>query len=69
MGYLAMGICDTFIAGGVEVMSDVPIRHSRGMRKIMLNLNKAKSVGAKLSMVAQILKPKMWIPEVSAKIA
>ncbi|KAK2145798.1 hypothetical protein LSH36_657g02019 [Paralvinella palmiformis] len=66
MGYLAMGICDTFIAGGVEVMSDVPIRHSRGMRKIMLNLNKAKSVGAKLSMVAQILKPKMWIPELPA---
>ena len=31
---------DAFVAGGVEFMSDVPIRHSRDMRKFMLAQNR-----------------------------
>jgi len=62
---LASGYCDAVIAGGVETMSDVPIRHSRQMRKLMLSLNKAKTVPARLPLFFQMMKPKNWVPEVS----
>lgn len=40
IGLIASGQCDTVIAGGVEFMSDVPIRLSRPLRKTLLTLNK-----------------------------
>ncbi|EDL37269.1 mCG11629, isoform CRA_e, partial [Mus musculus] len=40
-------------SGGVELMSDVPIRHSRNMRKMMLDLNKAKTLGQRLSLLSK----------------
>ncbi|XP_069571601.1 trifunctional enzyme subunit beta, mitochondrial [Brachyistius frenatus] len=54
VGMIAAGQCDSIVAGGVEFMSDVPIRHSRKMRKIMLSLNKAKSLGQRLSLIGGI---------------
>ena len=36
MGYIATGTAEIVVAGGVETMSDAPIRHSRAMRKHML---------------------------------
>lgn len=53
MGYIHMGIYDTAICGGVETMSDVPIRISRSARQLALELNKAKSMG---QMAATLLK-------------
>ncbi|XP_058468556.1 trifunctional enzyme subunit beta, mitochondrial [Solea solea] len=53
-GLIAAGQCDTVVAGGVEFMSDVPIRHSRKMRKTMLSLNKAKTLGQRLSLIGSI---------------
>lgn len=45
--YLFIGVCaiaaghmDAVVAGGVEFMSDVPIRLSRPLRKTLLSLNK-----------------------------
>jgi len=64
IGLLAAGYCDGVIAGGVEFMSDVPIRHSRRMRKVMLSLNRAKSLGARLPLFWQMLSPSIWSPEV-----
>ncbi|KAL6090748.1 hypothetical protein STEG23_035878 [Scotinomys teguina] len=49
----ASGQCDVVVAGGVELMSDVPIRHSRKMRKMMLDLNKAKTLGQRLSLLSK----------------
>ena len=37
---IATGHSDVVVAGGVEFMSDVPIRLSRGMRKALLDANK-----------------------------
>lgn len=54
VGLIAAGQCDAVVAGGVEFMSDVPIRHSRKMRKTMLSLNKAKTVGQRLSLIGSI---------------
>merc|ERR1711887_260939 len=46
MGYIASGAAEVVVAGGVETMSDVPIRHSRAMRKHMLTKGqKIKSTG------------------------
>ncbi|XP_072533727.1 trifunctional enzyme subunit beta, mitochondrial isoform X2 [Salminus brasiliensis] len=54
VGLIAAGQCDAVVAGGCEFMSDVPIRHSRKMRKTMLSLNKAKTLGARLSLLGSI---------------
>uniref|UniRef100_A0A8C7VYZ7 Trifunctional enzyme subunit beta, mitochondrial n=1 Tax=Oncorhynchus mykiss TaxID=8022 RepID=A0A8C7VYZ7_ONCMY len=54
VGLITAGQCDTIVAGGVEFMSDVPIRHSRKMRKTMLALNRAKTLGQRLSLIGSI---------------
>lgn len=59
------GVYDVCVAGGVEFMSDVPIRHSRKMRSVMLKANKAKTVGQRLSLLSQ-LDLKALIPELPA---
>ena len=64
IGLIASGQCEAVIAGGVEFMSDVPIRHSRKMRRIMLSSTKAKTTGAKLSLLQQALNPAALTPEV-----
>lgn len=45
---------ENFIAGGTEFMSDVPIRHSRKMRSIMLQSTKAKTFGAKMALFGKV---------------
>ncbi|CAH1775024.1 unnamed protein product [Owenia fusiformis] len=66
MGMIATGHTDTVVAGGVEFMSDVPIRHSRKMRKLMLSMNKAKTPGARLGLIGQMMSPSVWNPELPA---
>lgn len=65
MGLIATNTYDAIVAGGVEFMSDVPIRHSRKMRSLMLKANKAKSLGQRLSLLASI-RPNYLIPELPA---
>merc|ERR1719188_2436846 len=43
LGLMHAGVYDVCVAGGVEFMSDVPIRHSRKMRQWMLASQKAKT--------------------------
>jgi len=52
VGLMQSGVYDACIAGGVEFMSDVPIRHSRKMREMLLKLNKAKTMGQRLSLLS-----------------
>merc|ERR1719350_2771305 len=63
LGLIEMGVYDVCIAGGVEFMSDVPIRHSRKMRSLMLEANKAKTTGKMLGLLSKIrmdhLKPEL----------
>lgn len=40
---IASGHSDVVVAGGVDFMSDVPIRLSRGLRKSLLAMNKVLS--------------------------
>lgn len=65
VGLIATGTYDIIVAGGVEFMSDVPIRHSRKMRSLMLKANKAKSAAQRLALLStfrlSFLAPEVWI--------
>ncbi|CAH1393327.1 unnamed protein product [Nezara viridula] len=65
IGMIAAGAYEIIVAGGVEMMSDVPIRHSRKMRALMLRANKAKTPLQKLQLLASI-RPDYFIPELPA---
>ncbi len=65
LGLMHAGVYDVCIAGGVEFMSDVPIRHSRKMRGLMLKANKAKSPMQMLGLLGQI-RPAFLTPELPA---
>lgn len=64
MGLIACGVYDAIIAGGVEFMSDLPIRLNRSMRSLLLQANKAKTLPNKLALLASI-RPNYFIPDVS----
>ena len=63
MGMIACGAYEIIVAGGAEFMSDVPIRHSRKMRSLMLRANKAKTPMQRLQLLASI-RPDYFVPEV-----
>ncbi|CAG9770608.1 unnamed protein product [Ceutorhynchus assimilis] len=65
VGLINSGVYEMIVAGGVESMSDVPIRHSRKMRSLMLKANKAKSIQQKLALLATI-RPDFFVPELPA---
>uniref|UniRef100_A0A915PW84 acetyl-CoA C-acyltransferase n=1 Tax=Setaria digitata TaxID=48799 RepID=A0A915PW84_9BILA len=54
MNMLATGYCDAGIAGGVEFLSDVPIRYNRKARSAMLSLNKARKFSEKMTAIKEI---------------
>ena len=51
MGMINSGSVDSVIAGGVETMSDVPLRLSRKLRQklISMNLKKVRGLGKTLA--------------------
>lgn len=59
---LHTGAIDLAISGGVDTNSDLPIEVSEGLQKVLLSLNKAKTLGERISAVSQLgfgdLKPK-----------
>lgn len=58
---IALGHADVIIAGGVEVLSDIPILASRRLADILVTASKAKTLGARLSAFARI-RPRDLIP-------
>ncbi|QYN02263.1 acetyl-CoA C-acetyltransferase [Pseudomonas protegens] len=59
---IALGQIDCGIAGGVDTTSDAPIGVNEGLRKILLQANRAKSTGDKLKALLQ-LRPHHLKPE------
>ncbi len=55
------GHAEVILAGGVEVLSDVPILHSRKFAQVLQSASRAKSLGERLGIFAQVrprdLKP------------
>ncbi|PVZ69493.1 acetyl-CoA C-acetyltransferase [Pelagibaculum spongiae] len=60
---IALGQIDAGIAGGVDTTSDAPIGVNEGLRKILLDLNRAKTSGQKISLIGK-LRPKHLAPAV-----
>jgi acetyl-CoA acyltransferase len=64
---IAVGHADTVLAGGVESLSDIPILHSRGFSRVLVDASKARGLGGRLSSLSR-LRPRDLIP-VSPAIA
>ena len=64
MGLIAAGAYEVVVAGGVEFMSDVPIRLSRKLRSVLLRSNKAKTLLQKIQLFST-LRPSYLALEVS----
>ena len=58
---IALGHLDIVIAGGSESLSNIPILHSQGFAEKLVLASKAKSLPARLRILAQ-LRPKDLIP-------
>ncbi|KAH7689677.1 Thiolase [Aphelenchoides avenae] len=56
MGMLYSGYMDVGIAGGVELLSDFPIRYNRKVRAAMIDLQKAKTLPDRLNLGLTIAK-------------
>jgi len=64
VGLIAAGAYEVVVAGGVEFMSDVPIRLSRKLRSVLLRSNKAKTLLQKIQLFST-LRPSYLALEVS----
>lgn len=64
MGLIAAGAYEVVVAGGVEFMSDVPIRLSRKLRSVLLHSNKAKTLLQKIQLFSTV-RPSYLALEVS----
>jgi len=62
---IALGQIDCAIACGVDTTSDAPIGVSEGLRKILLDLNRAKTTPDRLKLLAK-LRPKDLMPLIPA---
>ncbi|MSR06224.1 MAG: acetyl-CoA C-acyltransferase [Gemmatimonadetes bacterium] len=58
---IALGHANVIIAGGVEVLSDIPILAGRRLSEILVTASRAKSLGARLAAFARI-RPRDLIP-------
>ncbi|WP_263140648.1 acetyl-CoA C-acetyltransferase [Pseudomonas sp. RIT-PI-AD] len=59
---IALGQIECGIAGGVDTTSDAPIAVNEGLRRILLQANRAKGTGDKLKALLQI-RPQHLVPE------
>jgi len=64
---IVFGHADTVLAGGVEVLSDVPVLHTRRFARTLVAASRAKSLGARLRLFAGV-RPRDLVP-VSPAIA
>jgi acetyl-CoA C-acetyltransferase len=60
---IALGQLDSAVAGGVDTTSDAPIGVNEDLRRILLRLNGAKSLGERLRVAAR-LRPTHIVPDI-----
>jgi acetyl-CoA C-acetyltransferase len=60
---IALGQIESGIAGGVDTTSDAPLAVNDDLRRILVALNSAKSVGARLRLLTR-LRPGQLVPEI-----
>jgi acetyl-CoA C-acetyltransferase len=60
---IALGELDSAIAGGVDTTSDAPLGVNEDLRRILISLNSAKSLPARLRLLAK-LRPTHIVPDI-----
>ncbi len=60
---IALGQIESGVAGGVDTTSDAPLGVNEDLRQIFLELNRARSVGARLRALARI-RPTQIVPDI-----
>jgi acetyl-CoA C-acetyltransferase len=60
---IALGQIEVGIAGGVDTTSDAPLAVNEDLRRILVALNSAKSVGARLRLLTK-LRPGQIVPDI-----
>ncbi|WP_285750220.1 acetyl-CoA C-acetyltransferase [Lentzea sp. NBRC 105346] len=60
---IALGQIDSGIAGGVDTTSDAPIGVNEGLRQVLLEFNRATTLGQRLKLVAK-LRPTHVVPSI-----
>ncbi|MBK1784675.1 acetyl-CoA C-acetyltransferase [Prauserella cavernicola] len=60
---IALGQVDSAIAGGVDTTSDAPLAVNDNLRRLLVRLNAAKSVGDRLKLLTRI-RPGHIVPEI-----
>ena len=60
---IALGQIESGVAGGVDTTSDAPIAVNDDLREVLLELNRAKSVGARLKALGR-LRPGQIVPSI-----
>ncbi len=58
---IVLGHADAVIAGGTESLSDIPILHSRRFSALLVEAGKAKTLGARLAVLARV-RPRDLVP-------
>jgi len=58
---IRLGHADVIIAGGVESLSDIPVLHSRRFSRLLVDASKAKTLGQRLGIFAQV-RPRDLVP-------
>ncbi|MDT4891322.1 MAG: acetyl-CoA C-acetyltransferase [Pseudonocardiales bacterium] len=64
---IALGQIESGIAGGVDTTSDAPIAVNEDLRRVLLEANRAKSVGARLRALSGI-RPQQLVPAIPANV-
>jgi acetyl-CoA acyltransferase len=58
---IRLGHADVVLAGGVESLSDIPILHSRRFTRVLMDANKARSLGGRVAALGRT-RPRDLIP-------
>ena len=62
---ILLGHAEVAIAGGAETLSNIPILHSRPMSDTLVALSRARTLGDRLRLLAQV-RPRHFVPVVPA---
>jgi acetyl-CoA C-acetyltransferase len=63
---IALGQIECGIACGADTTSDAPIEVSRGLQRMLMDLNTAKTNTAKLKIASRLFNPKLLLPKLPA---
>jgi acetyl-CoA acyltransferase len=58
---IRLGHADTVLAGGVESLSDIPILHSRRFSRVVMDAQRARTVGARVAAIGRV-RPRDLVP-------